>query len=860
MMKNKIFKSLLLALACILSFSACSDDEPVINTTPIIKSVTTTEAEVTAYSAVLKGTVDGLSGMASSSYRVGALYSESENPQADGVDVTGSFSDGNISASVEGLQTNKVYYYCVYVTLQGRVSYYGEVKSFVTTDAKLAASASSSVTASKATITASVSGIDGVPVEVGAGAKISTSSDLEAIKDGLNVDGKVDGGALSVEAAGLLPNTTYYYVPYISLGDGHVYGEAGQFTTGNYTAQYVDLGLSVLWATANIGAEKASDLGSLVAYGELDVTKHSTDIADYTVNGDVFGGSHDIAAALDYGRLPMADEVKELLLCTTHEWATVEGVQGIRFTADNGNSIFLPAAGSRSGQTVANAASVGNYWLGQVDGTNNEFGRILQFSSSSAGLETLARNVAASARPVKKQPVEFKKALLNQTWYIDLDADGKSYLWDGPMYFYGSDDSWTTISDGDVITGDSWCWAPAWGDISSWIGFAPQEFGSMTFNEDGTVTVEDKANGKSFSGTYTINEKDRTVTLKNAEVLHVPGDYSNVATNLRILSLTDQKLQIAIIRSDGQALSQNYISGEQKSFYSKPACTVSFCDWDGQNGWPTTKEQVNLAPGETHTIAINEPMVAGSVVILDFEGLRSEYPHAFIKLDKIELDGKAVNFDANKLKYGDLENNGNYRIEIFNRWGSGTANDSPFGGTDPDSEAALACNSKIELTYTVVNLKDNSDDNLLVAELTTCDTDWNCGWPDAKAPLYFNGGISDTQQSVVVNGSRANGMIELVELKNVMATYPNIQLRLDEVLVDGVSVPFDANKILYGDLEGSGNYRIELFNTYGSTGAGLPDSCPWASYDTNAQKTSSWVPALGFNSSFEVKYTVLKLF
>jgi hypothetical protein len=849
-MKNKLFKSLLLAVAGVLGFTACSDDEPYINTTPIISSVVTTEAEVTAYSAVLKGTVDGLSGQASSAFKVGALYSDDEaSVKTAGIDVSGTYDQGNISASVSGLTTNKVYYYCVYVTLQGRVSYYGDVKSFVTTDAKLNNCAVSNVTASSALITANVTGTDGVPVEIGAGAKISTSNVVEDVKNGLEVEGSLENGSLSVKADGLLPNTVYYYIPYISLGDGLVYGEPGSFRTSSFTPQYVDLGLSVLWATANVGAEKATDFGSRVGYGQLDVTMHSTDMDDYTVTKDIFGGANDIAAANDYGRMPLADEVKELIVCTTHEWVVVDGVQGIRFTAANGNSIFLPAAGSRSGQDVSDLAEVGNYWLGQIEGSNDNFGRTLQFSENSAGLSTLARNVAASIRPVKKQPVEFKKALLNQTWYIDLDADGKSYLWDGPIYFYGSDDSWTTVSNGDSVSGDSWCWAPTWGDISSWIGFNAQEFGSMTFTADGKVKVQNLATGKSYEGTYTVNEKDKTISLTNAEVLHVPGDYTGVTTNLRILSLTDKKMQIAIIRSDGQAVSQNYISGEQKEFYSKPVYSVEFCDSDGQNSWPKTTEQIAMAAGETHTIAINQGMVAGEVVIVDFIGLRKDYPHAFIRLDKVELDGKAVSFDGNKIRYGDLEGNGNYRIELFNRYGN-TAKDSPFGGTNPDSEAALACKNKIELTYTIVNLKDNDENNGLVGELTLCSTSWETTWKDATAPIYFDGCVSDTQQSIKYSGSRPNGMIDLVELKNVMSKYPNMQLRLDEVLVDGKAVAFDAGKILYGDLEGKGNYRIELYNCYGSTAT----ASPWAG------TTDNTVPSLGFSSSFEVKYTVLKLF
>jgi hypothetical protein len=857
-MKNKLFKGLLGALACVFAFSACSDDEDyTINTTPIIKSVVTTEAEQSAYSAVLKGTVDGLSGMSTASFKVGALYSQSEDPQSNGEDVSGTYSDGQITASVEGLTTNQVYYYCVYVTLQNKLTYYGEVKSFVTTDAKVTSVSSSSVSASKASVSASVSGIDGVPVEVGAGVKVSTSSDVETVKNGLAFEGELSGSSLGAAVSGLLPNTTYYYAPYITMGDGHVYGEVSSFKTSSFTPEYVDLGLSVLWATTNLGAESPAEVGSLVGYGQLDVLKYATDIDEYTVNSDIFGGSNDIVAANELGRMPIADEIKELIQCTTHAWTTVDGVQGIRFTAKNGKSIFLPAAGSRTGQQVSNEGTVGNYWLGQIDGSNNSFGRTLQFTSASAGLETLGRYVAASVRPVKKQPLEFKKSLLENTWYIDLDSRGKSYLWDGPLYYYGSQDCWTTISDGDQLAGDSWCWAPAWSDISSWIGFEAQEFGSMQFTADGKVIVTD-ASGTQTEGTYTVNESKRTITVTGVEVLHVPGDYSNASTDLNILSLTDQKLQIGIIRSDGQQLSMNYMASESKELYRYPTCTVSFCDWDGENGWPTTTQVINVIPGETYTIAINEAMVAGDVVVLDFKGLRSEYPHAFIRLDKVELDGKAVAFDANKLKYGDLEGNGNYRIEIFNRWGSGTAADSPFGGTDPDSEAALACNSQIQLTYTIVNLDDSNAENGLVAGLTVCDSNWNSGWPDASAPIYFDGGISGTQQSIKYEGSRANGMIYLVELQNVLATYPNIKLQLDEVFVDGVAVPFDASKILCGDLEGNGNYRIELFNRYGSTGANMPESSPWSAYE---QLDDYYViPSLGFSQSIEVKYTVLNLF
>ena len=47
-----------------------------------------------------------------------------------------------------------------------------------------------------------------------------------------------------------------------------------------------------------------------------------------------------------------------------------------------------------------------------------------------------------------------------KTWYLDLDANGVSRFFKGPLYFYGTDDSWTTVTDGQKVEGDSWNWSP----------------------------------------------------------------------------------------------------------------------------------------------------------------------------------------------------------------------------------------------------------------------------------------------------------------------------------------------------------------------------------------------------------------
>ena len=60
--------------------------------------------------------------------------------------------------------------------------------------------------------------------------------------------------------------------------------------------------------------------------------------------------------------MPTKEEWQELYQNTTHTWTTQNGVSGRLFTASNGNSLFLPAAGYRDDSSLNNAGSYGGYW------------------------------------------------------------------------------------------------------------------------------------------------------------------------------------------------------------------------------------------------------------------------------------------------------------------------------------------------------------------------------------------------------------------------------------------------------------------------------------------------------------------
>ena len=128
--------------------------------------------------------------------------------------------------------------------------------------------------------------------------------------------------------------------------------------------KYVDLGLSVKWATCNIGASSPSDYGDYFARGE-DETKAEYTEDNSTTYGRVNYTFRD-AAKKKWGgtwRMPTEAEFEELEDKCTWKWTTQGGHNGYKVTSKkNGNSIFLPAAGTRYGSSLYDAGPYGNYW------------------------------------------------------------------------------------------------------------------------------------------------------------------------------------------------------------------------------------------------------------------------------------------------------------------------------------------------------------------------------------------------------------------------------------------------------------------------------------------------------------------
>ncbi len=156
----------------------------------------------------------------------------------------------------------------------------------------------------------------------------------------------------------------------------------------------------------------------------------------------------------------------------------------------------------------------------------------------------------------------------SKTWYLDLNASAVSKYFAGPLYFYGTNDSWESVSNGVKVGGDSWNWCPDYPG-NSWLMTAA-DFGSMIFDLIGGahITVDHKtipARGVEH-GTYMLFQDSHTLQLTDAAILHDTGRDGVVLKwgDIKVLSLTDNTMQLAVLRdnsSEGKCLlCYNFIS------------------------------------------------------------------------------------------------------------------------------------------------------------------------------------------------------------------------------------------------------------------------------------------------------------
>ena len=231
---------------------------------------------------------------------------------------------------------------------------------------------------------------------------------------------------VTIAANSFVKDYTYLYVPadmvemYKSQTNWSEYADRIR-PIGDYPVsviEAVDLGLSVKWASCNVGALDSSEYGDYFAWGET-ATKTdyswSTYLDSPNRDGKSFtkyftgeGGKatldlEDDAAHVNWGgtwRMPTDAEWTELRTGCTWTWTTRNGVSGSLVTAPNGNSIFLPAAGLWYVSMLYNADSFGNYWSSSLYTSSPENTWTVKIGSGEFSRSLIHRYYGLSVRPV----------------------------------------------------------------------------------------------------------------------------------------------------------------------------------------------------------------------------------------------------------------------------------------------------------------------------------------------------------------------------------------------------------------------------------------------------------------------------
>ena len=200
---------------------------------------------------------------------------------------------------------------------------------------------------------------------------------------------------------------------------------------GNH--EWVDLGLpsGTLWATCNVGANSPEEYGDYFAWGETEpkttynwstykyCNESNTTMTKYCIhssygyNGFTDGKTElepeDDAATANWGsgwQMPSYDQIKELYNSdyTITEWTQLNGINGRKITSkSNGNSIFLPATGYLSSESVR-IGSYGYYWSRSLNTNHSDYACDIRFYSGIIDTsDDGSRYYGQGVRPVRKQ-------------------------------------------------------------------------------------------------------------------------------------------------------------------------------------------------------------------------------------------------------------------------------------------------------------------------------------------------------------------------------------------------------------------------------------------------------------------------
>ena len=218
------------------------------------------------------------------------------------------------------------------------------------------------------------------------------------------------------------------YIPLVPM-----FKEAEKLDIPGSVADAVDLGLSVDWASWNVGAKSEFEEGGLYGWGDPTGKRSTMNLDDYPSPFppvSISGGEYDIATSMwgDNWRIPTSKEWSELSANCNRVIGSSYGVKYVKFVSKkNGNFIYLPYLPSK--YTLDKYYRYGDYWSGDLSEEDNTMAKTFFFTDESGNyldIQSRNRTYRKMVRPVWHKIISTTTNATNVT--------GKSATLNGSVY------------------------------------------------------------------------------------------------------------------------------------------------------------------------------------------------------------------------------------------------------------------------------------------------------------------------------------------------------------------------------------------------------------------------------------------
>ncbi|MCQ2346073.1 MAG: InlB B-repeat-containing protein [Paludibacteraceae bacterium] len=386
--------------------------------------------------------------------------------------------------------------------------------------------------------------------------------------------------------------------------------------------EMVDLGLSVYWATTNVGASSPEDRGNCFAWGEV-APKNEYTFNTYIYSGDTYNTfskyctdssygtvdnlttllPSDDAAYVNWGgkwRMPTKNEWDELHRQCTFSDTTLNGVSGFQVTGRNGNSIFLPFVNMVSGYSYeAGDVDVGFYWSSSLFSGNPRSAYDFRFTQGE--YVSVLENIRAYGEAVR--PV-----LPRNTRTLTLYADGC----DSPAIFtYPAGESVyvnaTPLENGHFV---------AWSDG---VTDNPR---SVIMTNDNSFTAIFAFNEYTVNGETHLSGDQITLTAPDSACCSFSSWSDGATANPYVFTLTKDtditpiytlnQFTISASATNGSVSGAGtYNCGDEVTLTATPATGYHFVAWNDNNSDNPRVMILTQDTSFTATFALNEHTVNG---------------------------------------------------------------------------------------------------------------------------------------------------------------------------------------------------------------------------------------------------------